>query len=92
VENDPVILEGSIKLFWLNKFKKNDLKWKLIGNAWCPLETLESQGKSLPEKFLLPGGQGHHHCHTNHFQQFNFIMSHFEVHLVTQDPELGPYI
>jgi len=32
VENDPVILEGSIKLFWLNKFKKNDLKWKLIGN------------------------------------------------------------
>jgi len=32
VENDSVILEGSIELFWLNKFKKNDLKWKLIGN------------------------------------------------------------
>jgi len=43
VENDSVILEGSIELFWLNKFKKNDLKWKLIGNQgplsafWRPL-------------------------------------------------------
>ena len=48
--------------------------------------------KDLPEKLLLMGSQGHRCCHTNHFQQFNSIMSHFEVHLVAQDPELGLYL
>jgi len=48
VENDSVILEGSIKPFWLNKFKKNDLKWKLIGNQGL-LGAPWISGKSLPK-------------------------------------------
>ena len=56
----------------------------MIGNQG-PLgafrKPLNLSGRVLPEKLLLMGNQGHRGWRINHFQQFNFIMSQFEVNL-----------